>query len=314
MERMERKPGILVVDDEQIVQESVKRILEEKGFLVDAAYRADQALQQLKQKTYDLVLTDLMMPGKDGMDVIKSVAGQYPETGVIMFTGYGTVDSAVESLKTGAIDFLPKPFTPEELTTVVQRAVDKVKKERHERRLNDTYFSVETALASSLDLREILNLICSSVIKFFNVKGSALLLFRRKNESLEIASTCGLTEEYIGKGLLDAKKSIPEVFSSGEPTVINESEFDVSLQYPAEARKEKISSIVSIPLKSRDSILGFLRIYSAEKKTFSDAEMNLLIKLGEKGAQALENAMAFQKMRTEIEEMKQLLPKSYENG
>ena len=78
----------LVVDDEQIVQESVRRIFEEKGFKVDTASRVDHALDLMKKTTYDLILTDLMMPDQDGMELVRKVASDYPDTGIIMFTGY----------------------------------------------------------------------------------------------------------------------------------------------------------------------------------------------------------------------------------
>ena len=107
------KATILVIDDEQIVQESVRRILEEEGYEIDGAMRVDQALDLLARRAYDIVLTDLMMPDKSGMEAVQAVATNHPETGVVMFTGFATVDSAVESMKLGALDYLPKPFTPE---------------------------------------------------------------------------------------------------------------------------------------------------------------------------------------------------------
>ncbi|MEI6135272.1 MAG: response regulator [Desulfomonile sp.] len=97
-----------------MVQESVRRLLEDQGFSVDAVPRVDQALELLKKKTYDLILTDLMMRGRNGMELVEALALEYPETGIIMFTGHPTVSSAVESIKLGALDYLPKPFTPDE--------------------------------------------------------------------------------------------------------------------------------------------------------------------------------------------------------
>ena len=81
---------------------------------MDAVPRVDQALELLKKKTYDLILTDLMMRGRNGMELVEALALEYPETGIIMFTGHPTVSSAVESIKLGASDYLPKPFTPDE--------------------------------------------------------------------------------------------------------------------------------------------------------------------------------------------------------
>ena len=76
------KATILVIDDEQIVQESVRRILEEEGYEIDGAMRVDQALDLLARRAYDIVLTDLMMPDKSGMEAVQAVATNHPETGV----------------------------------------------------------------------------------------------------------------------------------------------------------------------------------------------------------------------------------------
>jgi DNA-binding NtrC family response regulator len=127
---------------------------------------ADQALDLLA-KGHDLVFADLMMPDRSGMDAVEAVARDHPHTGVVMFTGFATVDSAVASMKLGALDYLPKPFTPEELVQVTEKALDKTWKARRDREIEQTYAQAEKAIASSLDLKEILNLICASVVKLF---------------------------------------------------------------------------------------------------------------------------------------------------
>ncbi|MBI5251427.1 MAG: response regulator [Desulfomonile tiedjei] len=304
------KAAVLVVDDEQIVHESVQRILEEEGYRVVSALRVDQALDKLENETFDLALTDLMMPERSGMEVVEAIAKKHPDVGVVMFTGYATVDSAVESIKLGALDYLPKPFTPEELLEVTNRALEKVFKARRDREIEQTYADAERALRSSLDLKEILNLICSSVARLFSVKASAVFIFRKRDEALELASSSGLSEEYAQKGLIDAKKSISDVLQSGKPVIVEDADFEDSLQYPAEARKENISSILSIPLKLDDAVFGVLRTYSSKKRSFSDDEMDLLLKFAEQAARALENAMTYERVRTDIEGLKKFIPKA----
>lgn len=304
------KGSVLVVDDEQIVHESVRRILEEEGYRVASAVRVDQALEKLKNESFDLALTDLMMPDRSGMDVIETIAEDHPNTGVVMLTGFATVDSAVESMKLGALDYLPKPFTPEELLNVTNRALDKVSKIQRDRAIEQAYADAEKALTSSLDLKEILNLICSNVFKLFNAKGSAVFMFRKRHEALELVSSCGLSDAYVEKGLIDANKSISEVLKSGMPVVVDDEDFDARLQYPAEARKENIGSILSIPLKLDGAVFGCLRIYSSGKRSFNDEEMDLLLKFAEQAARALENAMAYERVRKDIEGLKNYLPKS----
>lgn len=307
-DRGRSRASILVVDDEQIVHESVRRILEEEGYRVDGALRVDQALEKLATQSYDIMLTDLMMPERSGMEAVEAVARDHPETGVVVFTGFATVDSAVQSMKLGALDYLPKPFTPDELIQVTRRAHEKIIKFRRDREIEMTYSEAEKALTSSLDLKEVLGLICESVVRLFKVKGGAVMMVRQKDQTLEFAASAGLSDEYIQKGVLESSKSISDVYKSGEPVCVDESQFESVLQYPAEARREKIASILSVPLKLNETILGFLRIYSSEKRQFDHEEMDLILKFAEQGARALENAIAYQRVRSDIEGMKKHIP------
>jgi FixJ family two-component response regulator len=303
------KAAILVIDDEQIVHESVQRILEDEGYRVEGALRVDQALDMLADRTYDLVLTDLMMPDRNGMEVIEAVSRDHPETGVVMFTGFATVESAVQSMKLGALDYLPKPFTPEELLNVIKISLEKTWKARRDREIEMTYAEAEKALTASLDLREILNLICTSVVRLLKIKGAALQLYRPKDKVLEHAASSGLSDAYVKKGVVSSEKSIAKVFDSASAMFITVEEFDKHLQYPEEARKEGIAGILSVPLKFEDSILGFLRLYSSEARTFNDDEMDLLLKFAEQAARALENAIEYEKVKSDIEGMKKFIPR-----
>jgi YesN/AraC family two-component response regulator len=304
------KRTILVVDDEQIVHESVKRILEQEAYDVHTAMRVDQALDLLKRYSYDLVLTDLMMPDRSGMDVVEAIARDHPDTGVVMFTGFATVDTAVQSIKLGALDYLPKPFTPDELLETCGRALAAIAKKRSDRELEHLYDNAEKALRSSLDLQEVLGLICSSVVNLFKLKGASVLILRKKDQILELASHYGLSDEYISKGVLSSEKSVAELFEGEQPIQVLEKDFDNRLQFPAEARKEGIASILSIPLKIDNAILGALRIYTSEPRTFSQDEMDFLLKFADKAARALENAMAYHNVRKDIEGLKKYIPAS----
>ena len=114
----EAKHNVLVVDDEPIVCHSLRRILNTQNCVVEEAFDSMVAEQKLRNKKYDLIFLDLKMPGKDGMETLLSIKANYPDTPVIMITGFGTIDKAVEATKLGAYQFLPKPFTPEELREV----------------------------------------------------------------------------------------------------------------------------------------------------------------------------------------------------
>ncbi len=117
-------PRILVVDDEMIVCESCRRILEEEGYEVETALSGEEAFKKMRENPFEIVITDLKMPGIDGMEVLRTLKKEYPETIIIMITGFSTVETAVEAMKLGAFDYIPKPFTPDEVSIVVKKAIE----------------------------------------------------------------------------------------------------------------------------------------------------------------------------------------------
>ena len=126
---MSSKANILVIDDELIILESCNRILSEDGYNVQAAQTGTEGLQKLRKEKFDIVLTDLKMPDISGMEVLKRIMRSHPDIVVVMITGYSTVQTAVEAMKLGAYDYIPKPFTPEELEEAVSKALEKRKQD-----------------------------------------------------------------------------------------------------------------------------------------------------------------------------------------
>lgn len=121
---MDRERKLLVIDDEPAIREGVRRILEAESFKVETFGSGVAALERLKQEPFDLVITDLKMPGISGTDVLKAVKDIHPDLPVIFITGYSSVESAVEVMKLGAVDYIAKPFTPEEMLNVIKTALE----------------------------------------------------------------------------------------------------------------------------------------------------------------------------------------------
>jgi CheY-like chemotaxis protein/glycine cleavage system H lipoate-binding protein len=121
---MSEPTNILVVDDEPPVCKSVSSALATEGYNVESALSAEDALKKAEGADYEVIITDLMMPGLSGMDLLKIVVERMPGTKVIMITGYPSVKSAVQAMSLGAFDYIPKPFTPKELRGLVSRALE----------------------------------------------------------------------------------------------------------------------------------------------------------------------------------------------
>jgi CheY-like chemotaxis protein len=119
---MSENAKILVVDDEEVVRLSIRKALKKENYNIDDVSSAADAINSLEQNHYDIVLTDLMMPEMDGMQLLEHIRKQDRQMRVIMVTGYATMSIAMKALKLGAFDFIAKPFTREELSGVVRRA------------------------------------------------------------------------------------------------------------------------------------------------------------------------------------------------
>jgi PAS domain S-box-containing protein len=118
---------VLVVDDEEDIRDASERILTKMGFEVVKASRGDEAIQILSEKQISIVLLDLKMPGLDGIEVLKRIQAMDKDILVIVITGYATVETAIKAMKLGAYDFIPKPFEPDHLRIVVNRAQEKLR-------------------------------------------------------------------------------------------------------------------------------------------------------------------------------------------
>ncbi len=117
---------ILVVDDSKETLELLRRTLTGEGFKVFTACSVAEAIRFLDQTAVSLIITDLRMPNISGLELVRHVRENYPDTEVMMITGYATVEGAVEAVKSGAEEYLPKPFTEEELFAAVKRSLDKL--------------------------------------------------------------------------------------------------------------------------------------------------------------------------------------------
>lgn len=119
------KAHILIVDDELVICKSCEKIFNREGHSVKYATSGKAAIEILKIETFDVVFTDLKMVDMGGMEVLQVIHEKYPETVVVIITGYATIASAVETMRYGAFDYLPKPFTPTEILNVLRKAMEK---------------------------------------------------------------------------------------------------------------------------------------------------------------------------------------------
>ena len=124
---MIKKETILIIDDEEVMRDGCRQILRKEGYITETAENGTIGLDKIKEIKPDAVLIDLKMPGISGMEVLEKIPTIDPTIIPIVITGYATIESAVEAMKRGAFDFLPKPFSPDELRLIIKRGLERRK-------------------------------------------------------------------------------------------------------------------------------------------------------------------------------------------
>lgn len=141
-----KQPLILVIDDEESIRDSCSQIIVKEGHRAETAENGSEGLEKIRNLQPDLVLIDLKMPGKSGIELLEELQTRDPHIISVVITGYGTVGFAVEAMKRGAYDFLQKPFTPEQLRAIIRRGMERkrliqeAEKLRHEKKIMEENF------------------------------------------------------------------------------------------------------------------------------------------------------------------------------
>jgi response regulator RpfG family c-di-GMP phosphodiesterase len=166
---MEKQAAILIVDDEEAIRKLLERKLSSQGYLCQTASNADQALEKLRHNTVDLVILDIKMPGKSGVEALPEIRASYPDTAVIMATATTDASTAIQCMKQGAYDYVPKPFNLDEVALSVDRALEKRRLElenrdyqqhleqkvaEQARKIRAAFLNAITALAHALEAKD----------------------------------------------------------------------------------------------------------------------------------------------------------------
>ena len=155
---------------------------------------------------------------------------------------------------------------------------------------------------SSLNIGEVLKAITENSVKTLNVKGCTIFLLDKAKKRLLVSSSYGLSEEYMKKGQVDSEKSIVDTLS-GKWVLVSVAKNDHRIQYQEEAKKEGIASILSVPMSVKGTIIGVLRIYASEPRTFSELENEFISGLAEIGSIGIENARMYSHIKADHERL-----------
>ncbi|MCD6351960.1 MAG: GAF domain-containing protein [Armatimonadetes bacterium] len=169
---------------------------------------------------------------------------------------------------------------------------------RRRARENRTLYEVAQSVSSTLRLRQVLSLIVQNALQVLDAKGCAIRLYDEESGELRLAAMEGLSEEYWGKGSVRVEDSpVDQRVMAGEPVQARDVGASELWQYPEAARREGIHAVLSVPLRSKDAVLGVIRVYSTRRRAFSRREVDLLTAFANQAAVAIENAELYEDIR-----------------
>lgn len=275
------KARILVVDDEKNVLSTIQAILQEDGFDVDVANDGKPAIEAIRARHYDLVLTDLKMPEVDGLEVLAEARKSSPNTVTMMMTGYGSLTSALEAVQLGAYDYLLKPMEVPELKYAVKRGL-----ERRQLSEVDTLYRIGQTLSSTLEEREIAAEIAEATQRVLRLEHASL--------------TCAgpdAADAVVAQVLHD-----PRVQGKLKAGLIVTSEDDIALRDWAHAHQVKSAALV--PGRCKDDLVCVLLAHNGNSPfEFHASSRRFMQALAAQAALAVNNSRLFHELKGNNEQL-----------
>ncbi|MCK4427482.1 MAG: response regulator [candidate division Zixibacteria bacterium] len=291
---------ILVVDDEEYICEVIKEMLADENYHVQMACDPQKAMDILEREPVDFVLTDLIMGEKSGVDVLNKTMKLYPDAVVVLMTGRPTIENAVAVLKSGAYDYLIKPFSMDTLRVVVKRGLEKQRLLRENINLKETVslYRISEAMGSTIRLDFLLNLILETAIKELETDMAWVLLLEEKTNKLILKASLGIPPQMLKSGFLSGKDSISRwVIKNAKPQIFDKDE--VEDRFLPREFKKKIRSGISHPLMAKGKVIGIVTLIRTDHhlSPFTTGQLHSLSIIASKAASAIENSKLYEELR-----------------
>ncbi len=291
----EKSFSILIVDDEMVIRDVLEDFLSSEGFDVVSVSSGHEALEELDEEPYDALLSDLMMPGMTGLQLIEEVKKRGHQVVPIIMTGYGTIETAVHAMKIGAYDYILKPFKMEEVLQVLNRSFERQQLQRENIDLKHTVniYRISETIASTKNVSEILKEILNASLEETGADYVRLQTYEEFAvpdlcmERLAENGECGPFELNM-EPLCEALGSQGSLLLRGEETAPFVQQDSPSLH----------SSLIATPLRISNVTLGIIVALSLSKRTrFSEGHRKFLSILATKAAASLENFRLIDKLK-----------------
>lgn len=290
---------ILVVDDEDMIRDLCYHILSAEGYQVTTASSGAAALEELGRTTADLMITDIKMPGIDGLELFERVKGLNNDIVTIFITGHGTLDTAIESLMRGVEGFVLKPFTQEELVSAVGRAVGRSRLQKENIRLKALIplFEISKLLVTEVDLANLFKIITEVLVQEFAAGRVSLMLRDEVTGDLMIRASHGLSADIALKSRRKQGEGVSGlVLKHRKPLIISEGKHPDQEVMAVINRENMPASGMSVPLIGKDKLFGVLNVSKFSGMPFTASDLQIVSILATQVVTAMENAALYENL------------------
>jgi len=291
---------ILVVDDEDMIRDLCSHILSAEGYQVTTVSNGAAALEELNHSAMDLMITDIKMPGMDGLELFERVKARKQDMVTIFITGHGTLDTAIESLMRGVDGFVLKPFTQEELLGAVDRAISRSRLQKENIRLKALIplFEISKLLVTEIDLAHLFKIITEVLVQEFSVDRVSLMLLDEASGSLLIRASHGLPTDIALKARRKEGEGVSGlVLKYRKPLIISAGKHP-DQEVMASLNPEDIpTSSMSVPLIGKNKLFGVLNVSKPAGLTFTASDLQIVLILSSQVVTAMENAALYENLR-----------------
>ncbi len=291
---------ILVVDDEAGMRDMLALELRGRGYQVSLAENGDEALALVRRQRFDLVVTDMQMPGMDGNMLLEQIKKIEPRLEVIIMTGYGTVEVAVTAMKNGAFDFILKPFHLEELNAKIEKALEK-----KDLKMLVALYEASNVIFSTIELDKLLKIILEMLQNVLGAdEGSIMLL--DESRKLRIAASHSIDGEEARLVRLEIGDRVAGLVAKEKHGRLFVGGLEKYDEFKGIASKAGIHSSIVCPLLCQDRLLGVLTLNKTGKgENFTLADLQSASVFASQAALAIQNAKLYANLQDAYKKLEQ---------
>lgn len=286
---------ILIIDDEETIVRLCRRVLDAEGYQTRGASCGEEALSLADQESFQLVVTDMMMPGMDGMETFLALQAKQPGMIGVMITAHGTVDTAIHAMGRGMSSFIRKPFMPRELVLAVKDVFHRSAIQEENTRLKSLLplYELGERFSLSRSKEEVLDGLIATLSLQTGAQRLSVMLYDEEEDILRMVSAMGIEKDIIQKvRIKPGEKITGQVFKEGNPLIINGGPCDNPGLSSFLASNDIVAAIV-FPLKARDKTIGVLNISKIGRGApFSESDIEMVSILCRQAVMALGNLKA----------------------